>query len=106
MRGGTFNEVHAVAREWDFDEGGLAQAPRLCNGGGSERLLMQRIQTALQSARMCKVLFLLDNGSHQYAEIVGEPQGRLHGANEASCRREWLRRYRTYCGTRRIGCLL
>ena len=106
MRGGTISEVYAVARERDFDEGGLAQTPPLCKSGGSEGLLMQRIQTALQSARMCKVLFLLDNGSHQYAEIVGEPQRRLHGAKEASCRREWFRRYETYGGNRRIGCLL
>ena len=84
MRGSTFNEVYAVARERDFDEGGLAQTPRLCNSGGSERLLMQRIQTALQSARMCTVLFMLDNRSHHYAEIVGDPQRRLHGTSEAS----------------------
>ena len=84
MRGSTFDEVYAVARERDFAEGGIAQTPRLCNSGGCEHLLMQRIQTALQSAGMCEVFFLLDNGSHQYAEIVGEPQRRLHGTSEAS----------------------
>ena len=40
--------------------------------------MMQRIQAALESARMCTVLLMLDDRSHHDAETVGKPQRRVN----------------------------